>query len=603
MTPFATVGVDVGTSTTKVVLGNGAGDMEAMRYVPLNGACRWPSVVAVHTLRGDIHVFNEHDSTFSPAKVRRNLKLAILLSPEHPELRVVEDHTGWRPDTLYCAMVTFALAKALHEHGPCDGYACFVGAPLRDVANDGRRLKFGQIGYAARQCVDKITQHDLEHMVVPAWVAELIAAELERPSNGSADDVVLAESHAAVSGTALSTYALNGTNCVIDMGAGTTDIGWFARGNGSALNYFGGNSFDVAGEQLDDALRFHISRDHGTRVSRAALWSAKSVSEPLRGIVGAGSDWNISAADLSAICNSHAEYLAELIKRSALDMNLGTRVRFLLVGGATLFQPVQDALVGALQTRFEHAEFLSVPSVPIPPIGTPEVPIGLDAPIWVAMGLARGIQATDTFVSGNPPSTEPVPITGPWHRRVQCTCGGANSDCARCAGRGVVTFGSPDDDEVRPIDTFESRELWRDCNICGHRLAPELLDDHTKRLHVALLAPVDAPSPAMDVDESRTIIEWINHPQARHGIDPLSLQLLVLLERPVLTSDEAREGLRALRPAAAALSDNIAQTQAARAIRALIWQRAGCHESAKVEAEALIWQHLRDYLAAQGIKA
>ena len=157
MTPFATVGVDVGTSTTKVVLGNGAGDMEAMRYVPLNGACRWPSVVTVHTLRGDIHVFNEHDSTFSPAKVRRNLKLAILLSPEHPELRVVEDHTGWRPDTLYCAMVTFALAKALHEHGPCDGYSCFVGAPLRDVANDGRRLKFGQIGYAARNWSDHRT--------------------------------------------------------------------------------------------------------------------------------------------------------------------------------------------------------------------------------------------------------------------------------------------------------------------------------------------------------------------------------------------------------------------------------------------------------------
>lgn len=602
MNPFATVGVDVGTSTTKVVLGNATGDMDAMRYVPLNGACRWPSVVAVHTLRGDIHVFNEPDSTFSPAKVRRNLKLAILLSPEHPELRVVEDHTGWGPDTLYCAMVTFALAKALHEYGPCDDFACFVGAPLRDVANDGRRLKFGQIGYAARQCADKITQHDLEHMVVPAWVAELIAAELERPSNGSADDVVLAESHAAVSGTALSTYALNGTNCVIDMGAGTTDIGWFARGNGSALNYFGGNSFDVAGEQLDDALRFHISRDHGTRVSRAALWSAKSAFVPFRGIVGPGSDWSISAADLSGICNSHAEYLAKLIRRSALDMNLGKRVRFLLVGGATLFQPVQDALIGSLRRRFEHAEFFSVPAVPIPPIGRQEVPTGLDAPIWVAMGLARGIQATETFVRREPPSAKSAPRPISLTRRVQCSCGGTNSDCARCAGRGVVTFGSTGDYEVRSIDTFESRNLWRTCNLCNCQLAPELLDEHTKRFHTQKTGPIHPSAPAANVDESQTIIEWIQNHEARHGIDTMCVQLLQLLERPPLTPNDARERLRTLRPAAAGVNDNIVHTQAARTIRALIWQRAGCPESATAEAAALIWRDLRDYLAAEGIK-
>jgi hypothetical protein len=134
-------------------------------------------------------------------------------------------------------------------------------------------------------------------------------------------------------------------------------------------------------------------------------------------------------------------------------------------------------------------------------------------------------------------------------------------------------------------------------------LAPELLDEHTKRFHTQETEPIHPSAPAANVDESQTIIEWIQNHEARHGIDTMCIQLLKILEHPPLTPNDARETLRTLRPAAAAVNDNNLQTQAARAIRALIWQRAGCPESATVEAKELIWKDLRDYLATKGVKA
>jgi hypothetical protein len=591
------VGVDVGTSSTKVVVGDASsGDLGSMGFVPLHGDWRWPSVVSVPEVRGDITVFS--DGRFSPSapRARRNLKLALLLPDEHPEVHVVRDHTGWDVDTLYGSLVAVALAKALRICGSPGDFALFVGAPLGDGGDGDRSGRFGRIAYAARHVAPLLSNEDLHELRVPSRVAEEMERQLHasRKSGNALDDVVLAESHAAVSGTAIAMSGLGGQNCVIDIGAGTADFGWFAPRGQRNLDYFFGDSFELAGEAIDELFRQCIERAHGVRVSRHELWAAKArcaVGEPLR-----GSNWLLPPGDVAELCAAYAACLVKSLSRASASVDVAERVRFLLVGGATLFAPLERAVSEGIAARFPRSEVIAVPPTPIPPIDGVGSAIA-SAPLLVAAGLARGIQAAQHFGrTASVPEEVSVPVVS---RRTPCSCGGTNDDCSRCAGAGFITVGDRESTVARQLDTFEVRDGWQACHYCGRSVAPDLLDDHITRLHVKVLPKNPGPDSNEATDMSQAVIEWVRSPSARDAAGPLCCNLLGLLDSPAPSPAEARSKLASLRlPAHGGIS---ATTQAVRALRALVWQRSGCPDEARNEADMVRWPELRRYLSDQGI--
>ena len=591
------VGVDVGTSSTKVVVGDASsGDLGSMGFVPLHGDWRWPSVVSVPEVRGDITVFGDGWLTPSAPRVRRNLKLALLLPAGHPEVHVVRDHTGWDVDTLYGSLVAFALAKALRLCGSPDDFALFVGAPLGDGGDGDRSGRFGRIAYAARHVAPLLSNEDLHDQRVPSRVAEEMERHLHasRKSGNALDDVVLAESHAAVSGTAIAMSGLGGQNCVIDIGAGTADFGWFAPRGQQRLDYFFGDSFELAGEAIDDLFRQCIERTHGVRVPRHELWSAKArcaVGEPLR-----GSNWLLMPGDVAELCAAYAALLVKSMSRASAPADAAEHVRFLLVGGATLFAPLERALSEAIAARFPRAEVIAVPPTPIPPLDGSGAPIA-SAPLLVAAGLARGIQAAQYFgrVAALPEEAS-VPFVS---RRTPCSCGGTNDDCSRCAGGGFITVGDRDSPVARQLDTFEVRDGWQSCHYCGRSVAPDLLDEHITRLHVEVVPPTGGSDAETAVDMSQMVIGWIESPATRQCVDPLCGNVLALLDGPALPPMQARAKLASLRPPAHGGSSPA--TQSARALRAVVWQRSGCPAQARDEANGVVWPVLRRYLSDQGI--
>lgn len=591
------IGVDVGTSSTKVVVGDASsGDLGSMAFVPLRGDWRWPTVVSVSEVRGDIAVFSTGRFAPSAPRARRNLKLALLLPAEHPEVHVVRDHTGWDVDTLYCALVAFALAKACRLCGSPDDFMLFVGAPLGDDHDGARSGRFGRIAYVARHIAPMLSNEDLHELRVPARLALEMERQLQegRMSAIALDDVVLAESHAAVSGTALAMGELGGRNCVIDIGAGTADCGWFTSHGQHKLEYFFGDSFEIAGEAIDDLFRQCIERIHCIRVSRHDLWSAKAqcpVGAALR-----GSNWLLPSRDVAELCAAYAECLVKSMSRASAQADPGERVRFLLVGGATLFPPLERAVSVGLSARFPKAEVVAVPPTPIPPIDGSGSAIA-SAPLLVAAGLARGIRAAQYFRRVAPvPEEASISLVS---RRTPCSCGGTNDDCARCSGRGVITVGDRDSPVAQQLDTFEDRGGWQSCHYCGRSVAPDLLDEHITRLHVEVPPTIHGSDGQAAADMSRWVIEWIESPATRQGVDPLCANLLELLDAPALPPLQVRSKLATLRPPSHGKSNPAMQS--VRALRALIWQRSDCAAEAQEEAGEVLWPELRCYLSSKGI--
>jgi hypothetical protein len=595
MSAFPAIGIDIGTSSTKVVHVDAVScALQSMRYVPLRGSWRWPSVVSVPKMGGDVCVFAEPGEGVAAARVRRNLKLALLLPPGHSEHQVIEDATGWQPDALYASMVAFALATALAGRRERSGFLVYLGAPLRDRGGSEVTMRFARAAHAAREHVGALSEGDLERRCVPREVVEMLAGSLARPAPADfrAEDWVVAESHAAVSASELMLDALGGTNCVIDMGAGTTDIGWFSVADGR-LSYFAGDSIDVAGEALDDGIRRMIERVCGRRVSRAELWAAKAGTAqggPLRGI-----GWELPADDLERVCRSHADHVVPRILASASGIGPG-RVRFVLVGGATLFQSLRGSIEEAVHAARRNSEFWTIPAVCVPS-SDPSVTESPDTPLWVAMGLSRGLRASESYATPVQVPDEVIVPAQPW-REVRCSCDGTNDDCARCCGRGSIEVGMRPEEVV--LDPFEDRRGWRQCHDCNRLIAVELLDEH--RRHVHRLSGQDRPVinvGAAVADVGATVCGWIRDRMG--GAPPLVAQWLMLADAETLDPARVRDAMRRLRPPDGALDERFAEVQATRALRAIVLHRVGWVEDARRECGAVRDPAVLGYLADLGI--
>jgi hypothetical protein len=599
------LGVDIGTSATKVVVGDVTQvDDASMRFAPLLRQARWPSIVSVPEVGGDAYVFRDPAPAIASARIRRNVKLLLLLPPGHPEEFVARDHTGWGPDVLYGAMAAFAMSSALSLVDDWEDFIPFVGAPLGGSGDAAVRHRFGAAVHAARMVTGAraLSASHLAECVVPREVLGMIRDVIEQCTapDREREEFVISEAHAAMLATRLSGQSLGGQNCVIDMGAGTTDIAWFAPSGWNSLEFFASRSIPMGGEGFDDELRAWVRRWADIKLDRQQLWHAKSRLGPEGDLVGDG--WRMPADALQEICDFHALRISGHVVQAAGPDAASQRARFIFVGGATAFAPLRSAILRRLLAMFRDGQAVNVPEPKLFPLGDPSGAVTRDAGMWIATGLAKWLTLPESMkdaitapeVGEGPDETSEEPAS------IRCTCLGTNDDCYRCGGSGVAWLRTV---VARPIDGFEDRSGWVACRHCNRRVDIGVLDDHIRREHLPQVVVDDsALEPSDDQRLSEFVIRAVVSADTQPCGHPPADRLVRALHDLSLGREQVMDLLRTQRPEPGVDRDGDLPTQVMRAVRGLLWMRLGEMELAVAEARAIRLAPVREYLGRRGVQ-
>lgn len=599
------LGIDIGTSATKIVVGDAAQpDGASMRFVPLAQQIRWPSIVCVPEVGGDAYVFRDPAPAIASARIRRNVKLLLLLPPGHPEESVARDHTGWSPDVLYGAMAAYAMSSALSLLDDWEDFIPFVGAPLGGSGDAAVRHRFGAAVHAARLVAGAraLSPSHLAERVVPRQVLEMIRDAIEQceAPDREREEFIISEAHAAMLATGLSSQSLGGQNCVIDMGAGTTDIAWFAPSGSNYLGFFASRSIRMGGEGFDDELRAWVRKRAEIKLDRQHLWDAKSRLVPEGDLDGSG--WCMPADALQEICDFHALRIAgHVVQAAGVDVG-SQRARFIFVGGATAFAPLRSAIMRRLLSSFRDAQAVDVPAPKLFPLGDPFGVATTDAGMWIATGLAKWLTLPEPVkdaIAGLAVGEGPDETLGE-QAAIRCTCHGSNDHCYRCGGSGVVSTQSV---VARPIDGFEDRSGWVACLHCNRRVDIGVLDDHIRRDHLPPFN-VDEPGAALSDDQrdAEFVISAVVSADGQSCGHPPADRLVRALHDLSLGREQVMDLLRTQRPEPGVDRDGDLATQVMRAVRGLLWMRLGELESAVAEAKAIRLAAVRGYLGRRGIQ-
>ncbi len=599
------LGVDIGTSATKVVVGDVTRvDASTMRFAPLARRARWPSIVCVPEVGGDAYVFRDPAPAIPSARIRRNVKLLLLLPPGHPEESVARDHTGWGPDVLYGAMAAFAMSHALSLAGDWEDFIPFIGAPLGGSGDADIRHRFGSAVHAARLVAGgrMLGASHLAERVVPRQVLSMIKDAIDQCGIPDRDreEFVIPEAHAAMLATGLSGQSLGGQNCVIDMGAGTTDIAWFAPSGWNSLSFFASRSIRTGGEEFDDELRLWVRKQADIKLDRRQLWHAKSRIGSRGDLVGDG--WCIPADALQEICDFHAlRIVGHVVQAAGADAD-AQRARFIFVGGATAFGPLRSAILRRLLVTFRDGQATSIPEPKLFPLGDPSGAASTDAGMWIAMGLAKWLTLPESLKDAfaEPEIGQRLEEPAEEQAAVRCACLGSNDDCYRCGGSGVA-WSRPA--VARPIDGFEDRSGWVACLHCNRRVDISVLDDHIRREHCPDEVAHELPTaPPDDSRDAEFVIRAVLSADRESCGHPPADRLVRALHDLSLGREAVASLLRSQLPDSGADRDGELSTQVMRAVRSLLWLRIGEDEFAADEARPIYLDAVRGYLARRGVR-
>ncbi len=282
------LGLDFGTSTTKLVAQIEADDPSASRFLVLeppcaNGSVLCPSTVALH--RGEL-LFGRRAELAASRETIRSFKMLL---PDlagssdgiEPERRTSgsclgeSDLTAAEVSTLYLAHVIAHAEAALARHLGGSSFRLLVNAaaPLNQMQADPR-LKglFEQTFYRALT----LAPHARDPWPL-ANAREMLqqVAGTPVPAAGESPVVVFPETHAAMTAYLLDPTRSKGKYATVDVGAGTTDVAffWFHRTEGlPEACYYGANSEFVGLDGVDAAVCRKLGPGQGSpRARREAL--------------------------------------------------------------------------------------------------------------------------------------------------------------------------------------------------------------------------------------------------------------------------------------------------------------------------------------------
>jgi|GEM_PF-7069411 len=352
-----TLGIDFGTSQTKVMFRQFDGDASII-VPPGRGAdlC-WPSTVV---LRDGRFGFAEEPASDSDAKAFRWIKMLLAEPEDSDACRSMEQQCGCSPHCLAALYLAYVMRNAreriVGHLGPCD-FTYNLSAPLADKSDIARGQRFDQALYWASGLADLAHQEWLCDDAIAAYES-VKQAHPTAPDPTVRDTFLFPEVHAAVAGLIRNNALEDGHYAVVDIGAGTTDVSvfLFRRGiqdfdafvNGQNA-YFAAGVLPVASNEADKAIARTV-REAAPALALddeevfALIRGSKERSED--GTIEVGDDVKLSeeevAAAAASVCERmHAHYRrvwgeAYYMEKKAENWS---ELTVIMLGGGSLFQP------------------------------------------------------------------------------------------------------------------------------------------------------------------------------------------------------------------------------------------------------------------------
>ena len=505
---LVTIGLDFGTSSVKCIARPFMGQPRVLRS--RSGAVRWRSMLGrVREGReaGRLLLFDEcdHEQWRFTALQEPNLKLALLAPPTSPAAEAIRDR--WQcehyalPTLLLGAALQHALGLARAEW-PNRSIHVFCGAPVAPTHPREQTLIFERAlhaGYILAQRWDDGVPTDADQAVYDAERAWRESESL--PSEEERCTFVVPEAFAACEGvvSAGGGAALPlGRLCVVDMGGGTTDIAWVVNRGSESYNPLRIESIDVAGERLEAVIAAEASRRAGRRVTRQEVWLARISKTSRDGLFGDG--WSFSIQEVRSTLHGTMHELVQRFRQGLQQLDPSALkappTKFVLVGGATQWEPLSRLFLESMSEMHERVESVSV-------AGYGLMDDTGDAPMAVALGLSNGNTTLDLERWDSVLDSGGSPLPAEINLLPMCPCNGLVTCCPQCGGSGTKASEGTRDRFYASIDPFVVHAFSIRCPYCRLDFPRDRIFQHVGQSHPA---SQPAPQPALPTP-SRTLPE------------------------------------------------------------------------------------------------
>jgi hypothetical protein len=505
---LVTIGLDFGTSSVKCIARPSMGQPRVLRSP--SGAVRWRSMlgrVREGSEAGRLLLFEEcdHEQWRFSALLEPNLKLALLAPPTSPAAEAIRDR--WQCE--HYALPTLLLGAALHHalgitraEWPNRSIHVFCGAPVAPTHPPEQTLIFERALHAANMLAQRWgggIPTDAYRAVCDAeesWhQSELLPSEEDRCT------FVVPEAFAACEGVvrAGGGAALPiGRLCVVDMGGGTTDIAWVVNRGTDGYNPLRIESIDVAGERLEAVIAAEASRRSGRRVTRQDVWRARNSGAGRDGLFGDG--WSFRIEEVRSTLHGTMHELVQRFRNGLQRLDpcaiKAPPTRFVLVGGATQWEPLSRLFLESMGEFHERAESVSV-------AGYGLVDDTGDAPMAVALGLSSGHTTLDLERWDAALDTLEAPDAAGLELLPMCPCNGLVTCCPQCGGSGTKSSEGSRDRFYASIDPFVAHAFSIRCPYCRLDFPRDRIFQHVSQAH-----PESQPVPQRaDPPPARTLPE------------------------------------------------------------------------------------------------
>lgn len=265
-----TIGVDFGTSTTKVMCRERDQDDAFVLASPDYGHDVWPSTISIAKGRA----YFGHEAVGGGFTLRW-LKMRLARAGEfslRPDCGITPEGLTWEClATTYLAYVLRESSRMAKEHyGECM-LTFNMAAPVAEIAEDvAVRDRFERALFLASRLMEHAIQGWELSKAVEQYI-QLAVAHPKVPSERDRNVFVVPETHAAVAGLFFSRALDDGHHVAVDIGAGTTDISVFVfrravqavEGYPGQITYLGAGTQPIAGNAADSALATFVCNRFG----------------------------------------------------------------------------------------------------------------------------------------------------------------------------------------------------------------------------------------------------------------------------------------------------------------------------------------------------
>ena len=547
------LGIDYGTSTTKVMCRPFGERFATVVAAPGTDEVLWPSLVSI---RDDVLFFG-HDAADCPDPIRW-LKMGLAHGPQNESVLQLEESYGVHPHVLAALFLAWVIGESRRAVFAALGDVRFtynVAAPLDTLSDPSIEDRYSLTFFRAQELAAQARQAWPLAEALQAW--DRVSGEaFELPPESERSTFVLSEVHAATCEVVRQQRLPDCHYAVLDIGAGTTDISVFLFRSSiqrDAVNgtiaYFASGVLGQACNAVDHRIIGALN-DAGLRDS-SGIWSrllqAKQSSRDGSITVDGVSLNAAQVRDLARqisdnIHGLYAAVVAEAFQKEPRPENW-PEIKLLFIGGGGQFRPFQDRV----QADFPLA---CIRKVDIEQLHLGERPnllvrdqlVERAVPEYlfvVASGLSYHISQIPEEI--RPSAVVPLPTAHDPHRQqattVFCTCNGLNPQCYLCGGTGRGPGLDDDAVQSRRTPAINIAEHTH-CRFCGNIVATASFASHLRAHHpdspllwhepkepLRHTAPVEEP-PCITLAD--LLAEW----RAAHrqgGIGALPEQLLNLM--------------------------------------------------------------------------